>query len=230
LKSVQTSAHKTYDGDGNVIGNYPLDSSLTLRGIPKLDASNNLYYDGDEYPPSGGINRRYGIVDLGTLNWLKDTVGSKWGFYLNVGILPDAKVVRSLYAVPNFINAKYTIVPTYGYTDYNTEKVMYQKPNGQVFVVDSTYTDAAAFKAAMSGTYLVYEKATLTTETASPYTELQSVESGGTEEFVGAEIPVGHESVYPRTLADTMPTQDGNYTLALTVSGGKPSVEWEVNA
>ena len=27
-----------------------------------------------------------------------------------------------------------------------------------------------------------------------------------------------------------MPTQDGSYTLALTVSGGKPSVEWEVNA
>jgi hypothetical protein len=82
----------------------------------------------------------------------------------------------------------------------------------------------------MSGVYLVYELATPTTEEADPYTEIQSIESGGTEEFVGATIPVGHESVYPRTLADTMPTQDGSYTLALTVSGGKPSVEWEVNA
>lgn len=36
---------------------YPLDSSLTLRGIPKLDASNNLYYDGDEYTSDGTVKR-----------------------------------------------------------------------------------------------------------------------------------------------------------------------------
>lgn len=36
---------------------YPLDSSLTLRGIPKLDASNNLYYDGDEYTSDGKVKR-----------------------------------------------------------------------------------------------------------------------------------------------------------------------------
>ena len=36
---------------------YPLDSSLTLRGIPKLDASNNLYYDGDTYESDGTVTR-----------------------------------------------------------------------------------------------------------------------------------------------------------------------------
>lgn len=40
---------------------YPLDSDLTLRGIPKLDASNNLYYDGDEYASDGTVTRKYGI-------------------------------------------------------------------------------------------------------------------------------------------------------------------------
>lgn len=38
---------------------YPLDDSLTLRGVPKLDASNNLYYDGDTYESDGTVTRRY---------------------------------------------------------------------------------------------------------------------------------------------------------------------------
>ena len=36
---------------------YPLDSSLTLRGIPKLDSDNNLYFDGDEYAADGTVTR-----------------------------------------------------------------------------------------------------------------------------------------------------------------------------
>lgn len=39
---------------------YPLDASLTLRGIPKLDSNNNLYYDGDTYVSDGTVTRRYG--------------------------------------------------------------------------------------------------------------------------------------------------------------------------
>ena len=58
LLSVEgLSAHVMRDADNSVIGNYPLDSSLTLRGIPKLDASNNLYYDGDEYTSDGKVKR-----------------------------------------------------------------------------------------------------------------------------------------------------------------------------
>ena len=40
---------------------YPLDSSLTLRGITKLDSANRLYYDGDTYSSNGTVTRRYGI-------------------------------------------------------------------------------------------------------------------------------------------------------------------------
>lgn len=53
------SAHKTYDADENVIGNYPLDSSLTLRGIPKL-VNGKLTFNGDIYKPDGTVERRYG--------------------------------------------------------------------------------------------------------------------------------------------------------------------------
>ena len=53
------SAHKTYDADENIIGNYSLDSSLTLRGIPKL-VDGKLSFDGDIYKPDGTVERRYG--------------------------------------------------------------------------------------------------------------------------------------------------------------------------
>ena len=36
---------------------YPLDSDLELRGIPKLSAANELYYDGDTYESDGTVTR-----------------------------------------------------------------------------------------------------------------------------------------------------------------------------
>lgn len=60
LESVNASAHVMRDADDNIIGNYALDSSLTLRGIPKLDANNKLYYDGDTYEADGTVTRKYG--------------------------------------------------------------------------------------------------------------------------------------------------------------------------
>lgn len=39
---------------------YPI-NPITLRGIPKLNASNQLYYDGDRYEASGRVTRKYGI-------------------------------------------------------------------------------------------------------------------------------------------------------------------------
>jgi len=36
---------------------YPLDSTLTLRGILLLDSDNNLYFDGDEYAADGVVRR-----------------------------------------------------------------------------------------------------------------------------------------------------------------------------
>ena len=38
---------------------YPLDPDLTLRGILKLDGSNNLYADGDVYEADGTVTRKY---------------------------------------------------------------------------------------------------------------------------------------------------------------------------
>lgn len=40
---------------------YALDSTLTLRGVPKLDANNQLYFDGDTYEPDGTVTRNCAV-------------------------------------------------------------------------------------------------------------------------------------------------------------------------
>ena len=77
---------------------YALDSSLTLRGIPKLDANNKLYYDGDVYESDGKVTRRYGeltnqtasvgatITLTGAKSNLSDIVTSK-GHLADVGTI-----------------------------------------------------------------------------------------------------------------------------------------------
>lgn len=177
---------------------YPLDSSLTLRGVPKLDANNNLYYDGDVYESDGKVTRRYGVVDLGTLNWLKSTQ-----LFYNTAAT----------SIPSYgwngnrqvISTKYTYAGGTGvsYSDKPDKTIYYDwNQNGVVCIADSDYTDVAAFKTAMSGVMLVYELAIPTTEEAQSYTNPQRCVEGGTEEYVTTGIvPVGHESEYYENIA-----------------------------
>lgn len=176
---------------------YPLDSSLTLRGIPKLDASNNLYYDGDEYTSDGKVKRKYGIVDLGSLTW---TLTSNGHFNATVPNITTTNI--SNLAVPNIVCSTYTTMPIDAVYGKTANKIICKGNSGywglnRIAIYDSTYTDAAAFKAAMSGVMLVYELATPTTETATPYTNPQIVSKYGTLEYVtNSIVPVGHKTTY----------------------------------
>ena len=192
LLSVEgLSAHVMRDADNNVIGNYPLDSSLTLRGIPKLDASNNLYYDGDEYTSDGKVKRKYGVVDLGTLDWKTASDA-----YMESLTAPqDIKSVGGR-EVANIICPLYQPIALQP-MQVDDDKRLAVKLDGKIFIRDSAYTDATAFKAAMSGVMLVYELATPTTETATPYTNPQIVSKYGTLEYVtNSIVPVGHKTTY----------------------------------
>ena len=98
-----------------------------------------------------------------------------------------------------------------------------------LFIKDSAYgTDAATFKAAMSGVYLVYELATPTTETADPYQETQIVDNWGTEQYTDyaydqgtrdVEMPVPSVAYYPVDLrakieaAPDSPATDGLWLM-----------------
>ena len=166
---------------------YPLDSSLTLRGIPKLDASNNLYYDGDEYTSDGKVKRKYGIVDLGTLNWTY--YPSETAFYCTINVMNRKN--------GNLLCSKYT-KSLQGISYLNNMEFSYQSgADTTLWFKNTAYTDATAFKSAMSGVMLVYELATPTTETATPYTNPQIVSKYGTLEYVtNSIVPVGHKTTY----------------------------------
>lgn len=202
-------------------------SATELRGIPKLDSNNNVYYDGDEYTSDGKIQRKYGIVNLGTLDW---TITSNNRFssetistLKNVSAWNSAKSVCAIY--------KQATVSSSG----TNENKIYGIYGQKVYVNDTSYTDAASFKTSMDGVYLVYELATPTEENVLSYQNPQYAKDG-TEEFVDGKtrdmiVPVGHVTEYMGETAGeyqvmpTMPVDDGKYVL----TADNNYVVWESN-
>lgn len=195
LISVKPTAHITRDGNNNIISNTALDPDIELRGIPKLDVNNKLYYDGDTYSADGSVSRKYGIVDLGSLNWIY-TSGDHSRFETTT-VLPNAKIVAGN-IIPNALCSIYKMESMNNVYLHSEDKIL--GFDNYVWVYDSSAgTDANAFKTAMSGKYLVYELASTTTETADAFTNPQAIDSNGSEEFTDSRsvsIPVGHESYY----------------------------------
>lgn len=211
---------------------YPLDSSLTLRGIPKLNASNQLYYDGDRYEASGRVKRKYGIVDLGTLTWTRYNFDGVYAFFANV---PDR--------IPNgaCINDKYSVITERTSASQLSDKTMATNVNTTyIYVRDDSYYDAASFTTAMSGIMLVYGKATPTYEDSSPFEANQIVDANGTEEYIDAgveagirdvAIPVGHETKYYNGKAYVKPLTAGTSdTVSMADMGIMPTSPMYIEA
>ena len=182
---------------------YPLDSSLTLRGVPKL-VDSKLAYDGDIYEPDGTVTRKYGIVDLGTLSWSK--IESSGRFYTSV-ISPRPKDRVTATSYDNAIlSAKY-VNSNEQYANTIPDKCFIIASSGRVYLNDETQTATTAsnFKTSMNGVYMVYEIETSTTESADPYTNPFIVDDWGTEAFTVTEqssvaMPVGHNTRYTSNL------------------------------
>jgi len=207
LMSVQTS--------GRVSGGhtYPLDSTLTLRGVPVL-SDGVPAYDGDQYTPNGAVMRRYSIVDLGTLTW---NAASALGRAKSMSRPTNIKYIanRNNIIINLCLCSKaYVLLPYYitGSSDreaYGVDQsiAIVGSESGAVFVHDTSLASKSAeeVKAAMSGVYLVYELATQATETAAPYQDVQI--AGSTEEFLppatdtrAVAVPVGSVSLYQTNL------------------------------
>lgn len=200
------------------VHSYPLDSSLTLRGIPKLDSANNLYYDGDTYESDGTVTRKYGIVTLNgavsEVSWQVNTVtqGTLWR-------IPIADMKTGGNAA-NIICDKFI----WKKSSERTEGSISQAYSNYI---DFIYTDASIDTIAKWKSYLsthpitvIYELATPTTESAEPYINPQIVDDFGTEEYVTDNIvPVGHETQYRPNLraklemAPDSPSGDGDYIV-----------------
>lgn len=201
---------------------YPLDSSLTLRGIPKLNSQNELYFDGDIYSHNGNMDRRLAEVDMGSLNWSRTASYTRGVFYTNLtGAKTDSYNTDS-----NLLNVKYTATTRKNANELATagdKLICLNGGTNQLLVTDDSYTTAGAFKTAMSGVMLIYELATPTEETAEPFDEIQLVDDFGTEEYIsGNLVPVGHNTKYPANLRDKLqhlpdlPSGDGYYLIQVS--------------
>ena len=232
-----TCIHLRWDGerDGEyepyVAHEYAL-SPVVLRGVPYLDSGNKLAYKGDVYHPDGTVDRLFAEVDLGTLDYTYDATVPR--FYTS-GIASLIAKPSAATVVSNIRCAKYIPIPLndlYNGGD-SVDLVMAVSDAGNVSFKNSGYSNAAAFKTAMSGVKLVYELATPTTEQANPYQTPQIVDDWGTEEYRDAlataqsnprdvAIPVGHDTTYRNNLraklemAPESPSGDGDYILRQT--------------
>ena len=191
--STDTCIHLVWDGERD--GEYESYSETTytlanteLRGIPKLDRDNNLYYDGDAYSADGIITRKYGIL-----------------------LLSQDYAVYQTITIPNMkSNTSNVICDGYGFLGEWGEIML------------GATTTIINNKPLHSGDIIVYELETPTTETATPFTELQQVDNWGTEEYSDdrtVQIPVGHNTDYLPDLKAKLevvpesPTMDGYYVM-----------------
>ncbi len=212
---------------------YPLDSSLTLRGIPKLDSANNLYYDGDVYASDGTVTRKYGRVSVDGVNVKATGFSSSSGVYYGTIPLEIAGVNtdQSAGAQANIVSDNYIGKRS------ATPGCCYITNTGNTLVIvllDQTITSSVAANVYLSShpAEFVYELATPTTEEAEPYASPQIVSDWGTEEYVDyaeaqgtrdVAIPVGHNTWYANNLRaklemspDSPSGGDGDYIVRQT--------------
>ena len=166
---------------------YPLDDSLTLRGVAVIDDNGNIKFDGDLYHSDGTVDRRYGIVDLGTLSWTNN------GTDKVVASVADKKSGSQKVIADNFV-----LVPSSTDTASMTSGQIKAYSNATSVTVCLTGLSVGTARTMLTGMMLIYELATPTTETAEPYDSLQICDPLGTEEYVTTGIvPVGHITQYP---------------------------------
>lgn len=184
---------------------YPLDSTMTLRGIPVLTEDGVPAYDGDKYAPDGTVTRRYHYAQLtGFSNWSYQTSAGYVSLFKTItsmGLPASASTASTNSAVSGFVRATGKDCPFGTFALYSNGTLYFWANN------TDAYPDKSAVVAAVEALApaIVYELATPTTETAAPYQEVQI--AGSTEEFLppatdtrAVAVPVGSVSLYQTNL------------------------------
>lgn len=201
------------------------DGTITESAIGKT----RLFPDGlcsagsvhDEITPTKVI-KRIGKVDLGSLNWLYDSTNNI--FYRNNS---ESYIPTRVYNT--LICSKYSY-----YYSKTTSAFVSDAPDEsinmlagsdftptaslKIMVKDSSYSDAATFKAAMSGVYLYYELATPVEVTfAEPLNLTYRVSDFGTETLLPINTatpvttPIRLDVIYGLNVVDFVRNADKNY-------------------
>ena len=149
--------------------------------------------------------KRIGVVDLGGLNWFYEPTTPNERFVASV----DGIKIVSGSAKGNLVCSKYTTTSVDDVYSHTADKtIAVHNTAEQVWVYDTAYTDAATFKAAMSGVMLYYELATPTEfDIPDTVSNIYYADDWGTEEWMqdaSATIPVPVPATlfYMRNLVD----------------------------
>lgn len=122
--------------------------------------------------------KRIGVVDMGSLNWFYNPVASHERFET---VVSGIKSVSATSVKGNLTCLKYTTPSIDDVYLHTADKIIaVHNTVEQVWVYDSSYTDAAAFKAAMSGVMLYYELATPVETAITPSLQALSTYKGFT--------------------------------------------------
>ena len=121
--------------------------------------------------------KHLGVVDLGSLNWIKESIGNTYYFY-SIGLLSVIKPATANNQLGNIVVYNWNTLDRTSLITGNNDKVISVDTNGVINVVDSSYNslNATDFKTAMSGIYLFYE----TNTEVQDFTNKMNVEKGGT--------------------------------------------------
>lgn len=105
------------------------------------------------------LNKKLGIVDLGTLSWSINNPNISTSVFVSEE-LTDCKLVLPN-ELANIKTAPYNVDTRNNVANATTDKNIgigaYNVAGNKVYIYDSAYTNATTFKTAMSGVYLVYE-------------------------------------------------------------------------
>lgn len=125
------------------------------------------------------FTQNVGSVDLGSLNY---SYNASYGFYFNAANI-GMKNTDSNTTVGNLLCPLYQAA-TYSAVGSGQNNMLIGVGTGTYCLINNnSYTDAAAFKAAMQGVMLYYELATPVVTTIDPLDTMLAVEDGGTIEF-----------------------------------------------
>ena len=195
LISSKPTSKVIKDSNDETIATYPLGGD-ELRGLLKVENGQLVAY-GDVKGSDGIIYRNFGAIDLGSLSWLYRGDNT-----FSVDVTNVVKYKRS--GVINAITVYATTVVG-GVADAKsgadkTISFYYLSPdqsNDYLYIKDTAFTDATALQTALDGVYLIYELATPTTASGTPFTN--PMLCGSTEEFTDTrtiKMPCGHDSLY----------------------------------
>lgn len=199
---------------------YPLDSSLTLRGIPKLDSNGTLYYDGDTYESDGTVTRRYGYIELGHLSWTVSSTDHFFYVVLNSSVTGGKP--RKYGSASSGLSGAMEGYTFWGnatssnlIANLNNMQFGFYITSTAIMVRNDSCSTVEEIKAALDGVYLVYpiNDDYVYTETATAYDNPQIVDDFGTEEYTDyayeqgdrdVAIPCGHYTEYQQNLRDKL--------------------------